>query len=294
MFIRFFSILVLSILLSSNLTAQTEKISLMNPSFEGPSHAGTNGGAHTIKGWQDCGVVYFENETPPDIHLGMEADGKSQEAHFGVIQPASDGFTFLGFVVRDNESYESVSQRLPSVLEADKCYSFSIDLSRSASYISPYPERSNSKSYIKPAVLQIYGGAAYCGKRELLAESKAVSNTEWKTYDFEFRPTKNHRYITLVAYYKVPVLVPYNGNLLLDNASDIVRIACPGEELFAEEKPEEKPIVTKPRPEEKPKEVIAEKPVFNEPVETAPKVNKPAPPKMVINTELDRILDTAK
>lgn len=267
--------------------AQTEIISLKNPSFESPAHSGGASG-YSIEGWQDCGVVYFEDETPPDIHLGMERDPNSREGSFGVQQPASDGFTFLGFVIRDNESYESVSQRLSSVLSADKCYSFSIDLSRSASYVSPFPMRSSSKSYTKPAVLQIYGGAAYCGKRELLAETKAVYNTEWETYDFEFRPTKNHRYITLVAYYKVPVLVPYNGNLLLDNASEIVRIPCPGEELFAEE--EKKPKVTKPAKKAKvePKEIIVEKPVITKPKEKPVEVVKRVEPKMVINKGLDR------
>lgn len=256
--------------------SQNEVIELINPSFEGSPHGG-GVGASTINGWQDCGVIYFEGETPPDIHLGMSRDTSYDDIYFGVKQPAADGFTFLGFVVRDNETYESVSQRLSKPLVEGKCYTFSIDLSRSITYISPYPQTGGSKSYKKPVVLRIYGGSAYCGKRELLAESSPVSNTEWETYDFEFTPTANHRYISISSYYKVPILVPYNGNLLVDNASNIVRVPCPGEEIVAEvEIPKET--------ETEPEVVVKADPVIEEPVIEKPIVKVEA----TINKDLNR------
>jgi len=268
---------------SSMVFAQDEVIELNNPSFESAPFAGGEP-ANNIKGWQDCGVVFFEGETPPDIHLGMSKDSASNHsAFFGVKQQASDGFTFLGLVVRKNETYESVSQRMVKPMEANKCYTFSIDLSRSATYVSPYPDMGNSESYTKPVVLQIYGGAAYCDKRELLGESAPVRNGDWKTFEFEFNPTKAHRYFTLVAYFKTPVLVPYNGNLLVDNASSIRRILCPGEELAAEvELPVKKPKVSKPKTDPV---VSTEKPVDKPPVFEKP---KPVAPVMVINKELNR------
>ena len=265
--------------------AQAEIIKLNNPSFEGTPHSGIDGGAK-INGWQDCGVVYFSGETPPDIHLGRKAGDSSEEVYFGVEQVAADGFTFLGFVVRNNETYESVSQRLPKPLVADQCYSFSIDLSRSKTYISPYPYTTRSQSYTRPVVLRIYGGSSYCGKRELLAESEAVSNADWKKFDFEFRPTITHRYITFMAFYKVPVLIPYNGNLLVDNASDIIKIPCPDEEIVAEQLPEELDQKTKDP-------VISSKPIEKDPIVTKTD-RKPVidvvkdEPIAVINKELDR------
>ena len=273
----------------SILSAQDEKIKLINPSFEGRPHAGGEG-ANNIKGWQDCGVILFEDETAPDIHLGMPRDSSTEEISFGVRQESSEGFTFLGMVVRDNETYEAVSQRLASPLKPDKCYSFSIDLSFSETFMTPFaPKTADTKHYKKPAVLRVYGGSGACNQRELLAESDPVSNTNWKTFDFEFRPTKTHRYIMLVAYYKVPVLVPYNGNLLVDNASEIVRIPCPGEEIIAEVKPKKDPVKKDPvKAKPKPEDVAEQNPVFTKPPVTQPAKPAPVQPRMVINKELNR------
>ena len=268
---------------SSN--AQEDSIIIVNPSFEGNAHAGgTN--SNIIQGWTDCGKYYFEGETAPDIHMGMEPDSIFHEIYFGVVQPASEGHTFLGFVARNNETYEAVSQRLTSPLVGGKCYEFSIDLSRSLSYVSPFPESptSNSLKYTKPVVLRIYGGTSPCGKRQLLAESSTVKNTDWKTYDFTFEPKQTFRYFTIAVFYKVPVLVPYNGNLLLDNASNITMTPCPGDEIIAEvEEPIE--IVKKD-----PVKVIKKDPVIAQtPIYTKPKEEPIKPqPKITINKELNR------
>ncbi len=281
---KFYAILFCSLFAFSSINGQTV-IKLANPSFEDNPHSGGVDG-YSINGWSDCGRMYFESETPPDIHLGMDPNS-NYEPFFGVKKPSSHGFTFLGFVVRDNETYESVTQRLPKPIEGGNCYSFSIDLSRSLTYLSPYPGNGNSKMYTKPVVLRIYGGSTPCGKRELLAESTPVKNSEWETYDFKFTPKQTHRYFSISAFYKVPVLIPYNGNLLVDNASDIVQIPCPDEEV---EEPEEiiaeEPVVKKDPPK---KQAIVE-----EPVEEVVKFVPPPPvieetkPKMVINKELDK------
>ncbi len=282
------------------LTGQTT-IKLVNPSFEDNPHAGTTEN-NSITGWSDCGRMFFKSETPPDIHLGMDRNNTKAMCFFGVRQPSSDGFTFLGLVVRDNDSYESVTQRLSQPIEGGKCYSFSIDLSRSMSYTSPYNslqnpesddnqqnEKTKPKLYTKPVVLRIYGGSTPCGKRELLAESTEVKNAEWQTYEFEFTPNQTHRYFTITAFYKVPVLLPYNGNLLVDNASDIVQIKCPDEEeeeVFAEEPVIKKDPVKKPVKE--PKQEKVEEPVEEVIAYTPPPVVKKEKPKMVINKELDK------
>ena len=283
--IRIFTLLLCLFLSIISVDGQ-QVIKLENPSFEDIPHAGI--GTSTIKGWSDCGRMYFGSETPPDIHLGMDPSNTVLDPYFGVRKRSSDGFTFLGFVARDNETYEAVSQRLPKQIQGGKCYSFSIDLSKSAEYISPYPLSPISKEYTKPIVLRIYGGSTPCGKRELLAESTPVKNEDWQTYEFKFTPNQSHRYLTLSAFYKVPVLVPYNGNLLLDNASDIVQVPCPDEEE-PEEIIAEKPVVKKDPPVEKP----VEKPV-EEPVEQLVEYTPPPPvvekkePVVLINKELNK------
>jgi len=235
-------VFILTSLLLPGLSYGQEMV-LNNPSFEGIPHKGIPGGPK-IEKWFDCGQMMFPSQTPPDIHPLVTREIRARNTVFGVMRDtveapvwevttqASEGKTYLGMVVRSNDTWELISQRMPSSLEGDKCYSFSIELSRSRYYVSgvegkfdalgnPLPE-----NYTDPAVLRIWGGRSICGKKELLGESVTVSNNEWRTYMFEFRPNSTVNYITLEAFYKVPTLIPYNGHLLLDNASPIKRIPC--------------------------------------------------------------------
>ena len=196
-------------------------IPLNNPSFEGLPHKGQ---AHVkgqpsigIPGWFDCGQIKFKRETAPDLHP-INA--------WKVNRGPSDGNTYLGMVVRSTDSWESVSQQLSTPLEAGKCYSFSLDLARSQFYVSGDRLTGFDENYTKAAVLKIYGGSEICGKHVMLGESITVTNEEWRTYEFEFRPDRDVSFITLEAFYKVPILFPYNGHVLVDNASDIRQIPC--------------------------------------------------------------------
>ncbi len=220
-----------------------QEITLSNASFEGIPHKGIKGGPK-IEKWFDCGRMMFPAESPPDLHplvtreirqrrtiSGIQIDTLVQHV-WKVNTKPSEGKTFLGMVVRSNDTWEAISQRLPSTLDADKCYSFNIELSRSRYYVSGVQGRKDAfgnireENYTQPAVLRIWGGRSICGKKELLGESVTVSNDEWRTYEFEFRPNSPVNYITLETFYKVPTLIPYNGHLLLDNASPIKRIPC--------------------------------------------------------------------
>ncbi|MBK8388863.1 MAG: hypothetical protein IPL23_06005 [Saprospiraceae bacterium] len=57
-----------------------------------------------------------------------------------------------------------------------------------------------------------------------------VDNNQWQQYDFTFKPRSDYRYILVEAYYKVPVILPYNGHLLVDKLSDIKLIPCPDQD----------------------------------------------------------------
>lgn len=224
---------VISALFSFELCAQNTEIILNNPSFEELPHKGGGPGDIGIRGWYDCGALQFPSETPPDIHP-INA--------WEVSKPSSEGRSYLGLVVRDNDSWESVSQRLRISLEANKCYSFSADLSRSRFYISHSRVTLSQENYTEPTVLRLWGGTGVCGRQELLGESSVVSNDEWKTFYFKFEPTKNVSYFTVEAFYKVPVLFPYNGHLLVDNASAIIEIPC-DVDVLANKEPGIKPTV---------------------------------------------------
>lgn len=223
MLLRFFCPAILLLFVVHSSSAQTTPIELTNPSFEDmPRHS------KAPRGWYDCGDPY---ESPPDVH-------PTPDASFSVSRASFSGDTYLGLVVRDNDTNEAVGQRLRTPLEGGKCYEFSIALSRSNSYISLSRQTAEEVNYTTPAELRIWGGNNYCSKAELLAKSSVVKNTRWLIYNFRFEPSESHKYIMLEAFYTTPVLFPYNGHLLIDSASAIVPIPCEEPKELAIDEPE--------------------------------------------------------
>ncbi len=231
-----------------------EPITLINPSFEDIPRYGK-----PPRGWYDCG---FPGETPPDVQ-------PLPEGQFQVSKPANEGDTYLGLVVRDNETWEMVSQRLSAPLQAGKCYQFSLFLCRSNLYVSQSRTTDEEVNYTTPAKLKIWGGTGYCNKAELLAETSQIINTRWLEYNFKFEPKKTHTYFMLEVFYKTPVLFPYNGNVLVDNASPIIPVPC------NIENPESPAL-------------IAEKETVDEPPASTPA--KPKPPKTIPPPTLENAL----
>ncbi len=239
----------------SILLAQPNKvvIKLSNPSFEGTPQATVS-----PSGWYDCG---FPGETPPDIQAG---DGSI----FSVVKPAHHGGTYLGMVTRDNDTWERVGQRLSQPLEKGKKYKFSIYLCRSESYLSPTKKTPGGlANYTTPVKLKIWGGGTYCDRTEVLGETVPVKNTDWKRFDFTFVPQRSISYITLEAFYNQSAF-PYNGNILLDNASDIEEISTA---VAAVTKPKDPtppkpkdPTPTKPKDPTPPKPKDPAKPILAE------------------------------
>lgn len=257
-------IFLFSILLfASSSQAQDPPIFLTNPSFEDFPTQGKQ-----PRGWEDCG---FPGETPPDV----QPSGSPYNSYFEVSKTAFEGNTYLGMVVRDNDTWELISQRLSGPIKGGQCYEFSLYLCRSELYVSQSRVTYQETNYTTPAKLRIWGGSSFCNKKELLAETSAIINTRWLKFDFKFKPKETHSYIVLEAFYNTPVLFPYNGNVLVDNASAIVPVPCEDELL--------EPVVLVP---EKPKT----DPAPSNPANTADtngNKNKPTEPKNKILTELD-------
>ncbi len=207
------------IIVQNFLFSQSE-IFLSNPSFEDfPRHS------KQPKGWYDCG---FPNESPPDIQPGS----------FEVVTKPLDGNTYLGLTVRNNDTWEMVAQKLEFPLEANQCYHFGIYLCRSETYISASKNTQGMVNYSTPATLRIWAGNGNCVKTELLATTDEIIHQSWGAYEVHFQPSKTYSHITLEAFYKTPVLFPYNGNILLDHASPITVVDCDTVEIF---NPKEEP-----------------------------------------------------
>ncbi|MEZ4985933.1 MAG: OmpA family protein [Saprospiraceae bacterium] len=198
-----------ALLFSSSLFAQNGVIFLNNPSFEDfPRHS------QAPRGWTDCGFV---GESAPDVH---------PDYVFQVNKLAFDGNTYLGMVVRDNETWESVGQLMSSPMKKGTCYEFSIKLARSLTYMSISRESGQDAPYTQPVKLRIWGGFGSCDKQQMMGETPLIKNPDWMQYSLKLSPNDNFTHIVLEVFYNTPNLFPYNGNLLLDGASELQPVAC--------------------------------------------------------------------
>ncbi len=234
-----------------------QPILLQNPSFEDFPKL-----SHTPSSWFDCG---FPGESQVDIHPVPASE-------FQVDKTAYEGEAYLGMVVRENETWEAIGQRLSSPLQGGSCYEFSIHLARSATYLSALSSKGldiasaapRKINFATPIKLRIWGGNGYCKKAELLAESSLVINTRWLEFNFRFEPKQSYSYITFEAFYQTPCPFPYNGNILLDNAQPIVPVPCNDEPAIAaviETQPDNPaPKVPEPSTNTKPDETAVIKP----------------------------------
>jgi len=160
---------------------------LLNPSFEGtPLMIGPP------PEWVIC-----NNNSTPNVQPGK----------YSVVLPPSDGITYIGFLTRENNTWEDMYSILNIPLSKDSCYVFKIDLA--------YQEYL-SFTLVDPIVLKIYGSNVTCQKDNILWQSPAISNEEWLTYEFmihneEFDITD----LILEAYYVGSY--PYWGYVLADH-----------------------------------------------------------------------------
>lgn len=197
---------ITTILLFFSLTLQGQKsINLKNPSFEDKIKC-----CDPPIGWYNCGP---SEESPTDVQPGM----------FQVTLPASDGSTYLGMVVRDNNTVEAVGQRLSEPLVAGKRYRLNVALARSEIYLSYSRITGKEANFATPVLLRVWGSSrGKCDKDEMLYQTPLITTTHWKDYELILEPQKaNCTYLILEASYstQTPEALSYNGNLLLDNLS---------------------------------------------------------------------------
>jgi hypothetical protein len=200
--------LVLLFNLNTVIAQKAKKISLTNPSFED----GFSLPGQPPKGWYDCG---FEGESPPDV---------LPAPFFAVTKEPDKGFSYLGMVTRDNYTFEAVGQKLSSTMLKHTCYSFRISVATSDSYKSISRKTGKPTNYTAPVRLLIWAGNDYCEQNELLAETSPFMHREWRKFNFTFKPKSDHSFIKFSVYYATGEAT--NGNILLDNASDIVPCPC--------------------------------------------------------------------
>ncbi|OAV42660.1 hypothetical protein A3850_015565 [Lewinella sp. 4G2] len=242
------------------------EIQLRNPSFEDMPR-----NSAPPRGWTNCG---FPGETPPDVHPDPRFE-------FQVAKAAQHGMTYLGMVTRENETYEAVGQMLSEDFVAGQCYELNVQLARSETYLSRSRRTNLPSNYVTPAVLRIYGGYSICQRGEKIGESAIVSNYDWREYRVKLEPSEAYTHIILEVYYKPQSMLPYNGNILLDNAQALKPIPC-DEDLSV---PTDTPVMDAPVTFVDPDENIQTQPVVRREIEPAtpepePAVATPAEPKI--------------
>ena len=200
-----------------------DTILLKNPSFEDIPHRGSLGGPG-IKMWNDCGSNQFPRESPPDIHPVVENG-------WNVSMQPQEGSTYLGLVVRENGSWESVSQQLSLPLLAGRCYSLTAMMTQSGNNKIYTPAKVKKGAHTvenisTPAILLIWGGREDCEKLEILTESSEITNHEWKPYELILSPHGDYTHITFEVFYSKSKEEHYNGHVLIDNLSPIIEVDC--------------------------------------------------------------------
>jgi hypothetical protein len=173
--------------------AQGQIIEIANSSFEGEPQDAT-----VPQGWMAC-----KEGTTPDILPG----------YWGVYLEPSDGDTYVGLITRQNNTWESIGQRLPDPLRKGDCYTFSLDLAHSDTY----------SGYNSPLKIRIWVSKLKCQKDQLVFESPLIEHLDWKTYTVKFTPKTEYRYILIEAFHTEEPF-QYKGNILIDRIRPIV--AC--------------------------------------------------------------------
>ncbi len=205
-------LLILLVLSSIFANAQpTTVIHLKNPSFEPNDYAPLFG--EDVKSWIDCG---FAVEEPPTIQPGFHEVQLKPQHQKG----------YLSMVVRDNNTWDAVGQELVQPLAAGKCYKFKLYLANAERYLANSRTTGSRVNYRNPLRLLIWGGKSYCEARHLLGKTDLIKNNEWEPYEFILQPKEAVTHLVLHAYYLNPMSLAYNGNILIDNASDLTECAC--------------------------------------------------------------------
>lgn len=246
-----------------------------NPSFEDRPGIGK-----VPAGWTNCSAP----ETwAPDVQPGF----------FKVKNKPTDGSSYIVLMVYDNDTYNSVGQKLSESLQKDGCYEFGVDLCRD-SCMKKSVKTGELTTYAIPIVVRIWGGNSVCDKAEMLFETPVVITYRWLGFNFRLNPKKsNYSHLIIEAYYKTPLVYTYSGHVALDNLTSIRKIACAPEKMpdMVEKKkpqPAKDTIAAKPPPAKK--DTLAAKPV---PPKKATSVPDPTPvntpPSVVsISANMDR------
>lgn len=209
--------------LTHSVRKSLDDIDLYNPSFEDYSLA-----ANLPLGWETDDQLKTSYRIHPAGFFSTYSSRNTAGYSIVVEQPTKmkpyDKNRFASLVASSDGRSQRISQQLEGVMKKDSAYSFSIYLAHSKRF------KIKSKSddytdYPNPLRLRIWGGKAGESRKELLAETALVVSQKWKKFEFVLKPSEqDYDRLTFEACHATDFGAPYNGNILLDNCSDIKKI----------------------------------------------------------------------
>jgi hypothetical protein len=136
----------------------------------------------------------------------------------GVRQLPFDGVCYLAMVVRDDGTFESITQKLPVPVWKGN-YRASMRLSRSDGMKS-YTLKGGDKllTFNDPAVVRFYVGKSR-KNRTLILETKPIDHENWQEYFLDFALPGKMSKIWIEARHLFDDGPYYNGNILVDKVS---------------------------------------------------------------------------
>ena len=202
---------------NSSRDRSSENDLLQNPSFEEINHEKRSDPTILqLHNWSDLGK--FDNQSPPTLFT-------TKHTMFNVSDFPSDGNQYVGFVVRENGSYGEMYQFLNNRLEQDASYEFEIDINYSSKMMSPFPEIPQSKFYGNNAKLIIKVANSITGENYEISQLIPNYSEQWETNKVTFISPCNCDVFILGAYY-IGIITDdyYNGNIMIDNLSNIIKL----------------------------------------------------------------------
>lgn len=207
------SITLVLFILISNITFSQQTIRIKNGSFEKvETH---NVMVVAVDHWDSFGFEKFPDESPPDVI-------DNADPVWDIPNKTIFGSKYISLVCRDNDSYESIGQKLVKPLNAGSKYRFSVYLCLSNIFLSKSRLTSKEVNFNKPVVLRIKGGGKF--RQELLIESPPIVDHRWTKYTFEIEVKAPTKFLVFEVGFSSNEKEPYNGHILIDNISDLVEV----------------------------------------------------------------------
>ncbi|HMX39716.1 MAG TPA: hypothetical protein PKD78_05290 [Saprospiraceae bacterium] len=134
-------------------------------------------------------------------------------------QKAAAGRYFVSLLTFEEGMYEGIGQRLPQRLQKDSMYVFRLK----AAYSKHYEDGADAHPH--PVVVCIWGYNEHTLEQEVLAQTTPVNHDFWYQYEFLLSPkTRDYDSIAIGAWFDPKRPKRYNGNLFIDDCSDLMRV----------------------------------------------------------------------